>query len=285
MARKPDRSRCNSPGLELNANLRGTASGRRLVYVVLLICVNTGFSTATPAIGAGASSDSSRRNGTPGMLEPRTGSLLVDYYETYLRDHDLDAFREHVSARYLEGTLARLIESHELQSRRAAVFALGLLGSIEVNGAVAKALRDNDPVVRNLAESALWGIWTRADSPENNATLASVSLLIRQQQYEDAIALATRLIARAPTFSEAYNQRAFAEFLLGRFQESAEDCRVVLERNPHHFGALGGLAKCQIRLGQRGPAIETLRRVAKIQPFNLGIRDWIASLELDNDAP
>ena len=107
----------------------------------------------------------------------------------------------------------------ERPARRAAVFALGLFGSFEVNAAVARGLKDDDPTVRGLAENALWAIWFRADSPENNATLEKVGRLIRQQRFEDAADLATGLIARAPRFAEAYNQRAIAEFFLGRFRE------------------------------------------------------------------
>jgi tetratricopeptide (TPR) repeat protein len=213
------------------------------------------------------------------MLEPHTGSLLVDYYETFLRDHDINAFRQHVSARYMEGTLARLIESPNVQARRAAVLALGLFGSFEVNAAVAKAMRDSDPTVRDLADNALWAIWFRADTPENNATVATVSRLISQHRFEEAIDLATRLIARSPRFAEAYNQRAIAQYNLGRYKESAEDCRLVVDRNPYHVGALMGLAKCQRHLGQRETVIETLRRVAKLQPYNENVREWLTALE------
>ena len=55
------------------------------------------------------------------MLEPHTGSLLVDYFEAFLRDHDIDAFRLHVRSRYTEGTIARLVGSPNVHSRRAAV--------------------------------------------------------------------------------------------------------------------------------------------------------------------
>jgi tetratricopeptide (TPR) repeat protein len=251
----------------------------RTLLAALLILFAPGFATAPPSAQAGVSSDSPRRNGAPGMLEPRTGSLLVDYYETYLRDHDIEAFRLHVSARYMEGTLARLIDSPNPQDRRAAVLALGLFGSFSANAAVAKALRDSDPTVRSLADNALWAIWFRADSPENNATLERVGRLISQQRFEDAVSLASKLIERAPRFAEAYNQRAIAEYYLGRFKESADDCRLVLERNPYHVGALAGLAKCQIRSGQREPAIETLRRSSKLQPFNEDLKQWISALE------
>lgn len=226
-----------------------------------------------------ATADSSRRFGAPRMPAPQNGSLLVEYYEGYLQDSDVDAFRRKVSARYMEGTLSRLVESDDVQARRAAVLALGLTGSFQVNAALARALRDSDAIVRRLADLALWSIWFRADSAENNATLERVSRLISKRQLEDAIELVNKLIQASPQFAEAYNQRAIAEFFLGRFRESAEDCRMTLERNPYHFGALAGLAKCQIQLEERAAAIETLRRASKLQPFNDDLKLWIASLE------
>ena len=224
-------------------------------------------------------SENSRRLGDTGMLEPHTGSLLVDYYENYLRDHDLDSFHQHVASHYMEGTLARLVESSHLQSRRAAIFSLGLFGSFEVNASVAKGLKDKDPSVRSLAESALWAIWFRADLPENNALLERVGSLISRQKFAEAVRAATFLIEKSPSFAEAYNQRAIAHFYLGDFQESAEDCKRALERNPYHTGALFGLAKCQLRLDQTNEALETLKRSLSLQPFNQDIRRLVASLE------
>lgn len=234
---------------------------------------------------AGPTPDPTRRLGAPGMLEPHTGSLLVDYYETYLRDHDIDAYRRHVSARYLEGTLARLVEAPSPQARRAALLALGLFGTYAVNASVAKALRDPDPTVRSLADNALWAIWFRADTPENNATLERVGALVSQQKFEDAVEMASKLIDKAPRFAEAFNQRAIARYYLGQFADGADDCALVLERNPFHVGALAGLAKCQIRLGRRQSAIQSLKRAAKLQPFNHDLTQWIAALEVEPDLP
>lgn len=260
------------------------AASRRLgrrpsIYTVAILGFAFVWGTPSAAGPAGSSAEFPRRIGASGMLEPHTGSLLVDYYEAYLRDHDIDVYKQHVTARYLEGTLTRLVESPNVQARRAAVLALGLSGSIDANASVAKALKDTDPTVRSLADNALWAIWFRADSPENNATLEAVSKLISHQRFEDAAALATRLIERAPKFAEAYNQRAIAYYYLGQFKESADDCKAVLARNFAHFGALAGLAKCQLRIGEREPAIETLRRASKLQPYNLDLKHWILTLE------
>lgn len=218
------------------------------------------------------------------MLEPQTSSVLVDFYEAFLRDQDLERFRQQVASRYTEGTLARVVDSGRTEARRAAVLALGLLGTYEAsNAVVAKALRDDDPTVRELASSALWSIWFRADSPENNQSLERVRTLLGEAKLDDAIELATKLTARAPRFAEAYNQRAFIYFKLGRFEESVADCRRVLELNPYHFGALDGLARCQLELNQRREAIKTLRRSLKLQPFSEGLRAFIAALEADGD--
>jgi Flp pilus assembly protein TadD len=216
------------------------------------------------------------------MPEPHTGSLLVSYYETFLRDQDIESFRRTVSARYMEGTLTRLTEAADHQTRRAAVLALGLVGSFESNPAVARALRDDDATVRSLAENALWAIWFRADTPENNAALEQVALLIGHHKHQEAVDRASRLIERAPRFAEAYNQRAIAEYHLGRFRESAEDCKLVLERNPYHTGALAGMAKCLLRLNRRAEALEALRRAARLQPYDEQLRSFIAALEADD---
>ncbi len=174
-----------------------------------------------------------------------------------------------------------VLESGDVTAQRAAVLALGLLGTFESNTVMARALRDSDAAVRELADRALWAVWFRADTPENNASLDQVRLMIRQERLEESIALSNRLIERAPKFAEAYNQRAIAHFLLGHFAQSAEDCHRVLELNPYHFGALGGLAQCQLRLDQRGEALQTLRRALRLQPYSDGLRQAVAALEAE----
>src|SRR5262249_22780869 len=134
-----------------------------------------------------------------------------------------------------------------------------------------------------LASDALWALWYRADTPENNATLDQVRLLIGQNRLADAVTLSSRLIARAPSFAEAYNQRAIAHYFQDHFQESAADCHQVLARNPYHFGALAGLAQCQLRLNQRREALKTLRRALHLQPFSQQLQQDVALLEAEGD--
>ena len=213
---------------------------------------------------------------------PNTTSLLVDYYDALLRDGDVAGFRRNVSARYNETTLSKLLSSTDPLARRASVLSLGLFGEFAVsNAAVAGALKDQDPTVRALAHDAVWAIWFRADSPEHNHRLSQIRELIDAGQFPAAIARADRLIADAPTFAEAYNQRAIAHFVLGDHAASAADCRLVLKHNPYHIGALGGLGQCLLHLGKRAEAVAVFRRSAELQPFDEGIRNLITSLEAD----
>jgi tetratricopeptide (TPR) repeat protein len=227
-------------------------------------------------------SSSSPGIGDPGPRLLHDGSLLVDYYEAFLRDRDIGAFHRNVSARFNEGTLARVLQAGETQARRASALALGLFGGFASNAAVARGLRDADPIVRKLADNALWAIWARADTPENNEALERIKALIGRGRLDEAVDQADRLISRAPGFAEAYNQRAIARFFQARFADSVEDCRRVLERNPYHTGALGGMGQCLIQLGRQDEAIATFRRALKIQPYNDTLRETITNLEAEN---
>ncbi len=221
------------------------------------------------------------RIGASGRGEATTSTLLVDYFQKLLEDRDFEAFRNRVAARYTEETLCEiLLGSPGVTSRRASVVSLGFLGEFtRSNAALGQALRDSDPAVRKLAEDALWSIWFRAGTPENNRTLQEVAQLIGRRQLNQAEALATRLIVAAPRFAEAYNQRAIIYFQQGRFAESALDCQRVLSRNPYHFGAIGGLVQCQLQLNRPADALKSLRRGLKIQPYSDGLRANIKLIE------
>ena len=207
----------------------------------------------------------------------RAGSLLIEYFRILLDDRDMEAFRDRVAARYSEADLCRLAADARLETaRRAAVIALGKLGNFpRSNPVLGRALADPDSVVRRLAQDALWSLWFRAGTPEQNEALDQVNQAIKGGDLDRAEAMANRLIIAAPEFAEAYNQRAIIAFERGRFDDSAHDCRRVLELNPYHFGALGGLAQCQLRLDRPAEAIETLKRASRLQPFDRSIPDTI----------
>jgi tetratricopeptide (TPR) repeat protein len=264
MRRPPVRHRLPSTLLPAGASARRGPLGPGLLLALAL---------ATPALGAD-------RGSTLGEVPAAGEVLLVSYVDDLLKgERKEEDVRSELLARFREEDLGRFLKSGDAKARRAALVALGLTGGWRSNAAVALALKDRDEFLREFAVTVLWAIWFRADTAENNAALRQVADLIQQRRLEEAIDRASRLVERAPDFAEAYNQRAIAEFFLGRFADSANDCREALKRNPYHIGALGGLAQCCDRLDQPAEQLKAYRRSLELQPYNQGLRDLIADLE------
>ena len=221
--------------------------------------------------------------------------LLVELYDRLpeLRpgdDEDLwaagarDAMREFRSAireRYTEGTLQRLVLSADVRVRRAAALALGLVGTMQSNVAVAALLHDGDPLVQRFAADAMWEVWFRGGTDEQNWQLQQA---VRLSDPDDARAALDELIRQAPDFAEAYNQRAIGFFKRAEYARAVEDCEVALRLNPYHFGAAAGMGQCLLKLRRPRAALRAFRQALDLNPALEHLKDTIQALEaaLDN---
>lgn len=188
----------------------------------------------------------------------------------------LEVFRKKVAGRYSEGTLHRLLDSSDVLARRAAVLALGLLGTSSSNGPVAGTLHDDDTLVRRLAVDSLWSLWFRASSETHNQELQR---LMRLRDSRKKLAGFTALTQKAPDYAEVYNQRAILYFQMGEFHKSIADCERVLKLNPYHFGAMAGMAQCYLRLEKPRPALKAFRNALRLNPGMEGVEETIRTLE------
>jgi tetratricopeptide (TPR) repeat protein len=216
--------------------------------------------------------------------------LLVEYYsempERRLKEDAsawrarlqaaTDSFRQRVEARYTEGTLLRLLESPSGRAREAALVTLGLVGTMSGNRPVAARLHDESPDVRKVAVDTLWSIWFRADSEANNRELQK---LMRMRDRDKALTGLNDLILRAPSYAEAYNQRAIVYFRMKEFERSVSDCEKVLQLNPVHFGARAGMAQSYLQLRKHKAALKEFRAALRIHPHMEGVADTVRALE------
>jgi len=218
-----------------------------------------------------------------------TTALLVEYYrdlperqdedpEPWLTDFQsaLGRFKKKVSRRYTEGTLLRLLPRPEAEVRQAAVLALGMLGTMACNRLLARRLHDSDDRVRQLASNALWAVWFRADSEDNNQELQR---LARLRDRGKALAGLNALIERAPRFAEAYNQRAILFYQAKLYERAISDCETVLALNSCHFGAQVGMAQCLMQLRRHKAALRAFRKTRRLHPFMEGVDETIRALE------
>ena len=188
----------------------------------------------------------------------------------------IKTFRSAVRKRYTEGTLQRLLHSTDPRTRRAAVLALGLVGTMASSAALAGRLGDDDPLAQRFAADALWEVWFRGGTPEQNWRLRQAT---RAGDPAAARAALDALVAAAPDYAEAYNQRAIHFFKRGEYPKAVADCEAALRLNPHHFGAAAGLGQCYLKLKKPKAALRAFRQALAINPALEHLHDTIRSLE------
>jgi len=193
------------------------------------------------------------------------------------RMHDgLRSFRRQLISRYTEGTLQRLLSHPDPETRRAAVLGIGLIGTMESNAALAKALRDPDPVAARMTSDALWQLWFRGGTDPQNVELQRV---LHLPDFLQILAGLDDLAREAPRFAEVYNQRAILYFRRGEFSRSIADCERTLELNAVHFGAQAGMGQCYLKLRRPRAALRALRLALQINPTLTHLSETIEALE------
>jgi tetratricopeptide (TPR) repeat protein len=213
------------------------------------------------------------------LPERSSGETAAAWHQRY--QTALDAFAQQVFERYTEGTLLRLLDTTHGVTRQSACLALGLRGTMAASRRLATMLHDEDMGVRQTATEGLWSIWFRAGTNEQNAKLRQLMQAAADQDtpLETVLTGFDELIAEAPDFAEAYNQRAVVYFRLGEFEKAAKDYDRVLKLNPQHFGAVGGLAKSYMKQRKLRAALRAYRRSLRINPNLEEVRQAIRSLE------
>jgi len=140
-------------------------------------------------------------------------------------------------------------------------------------------LRDEEPVLRQVAEKGLWAIWERSGNPETDRLLARGTEIMELGAYAEAIDAFSEVIHRAPDFAEGWNMRATAYFLAGEYRKSIADCEEVFKRNPKHFGALSGNGQNWLALGELDKSLEYLKRALEVNPNLDGVAQIIRKID------
>ena len=164
-----------------------------------------------------------------------------------------------------EQALAGLGRS-DLEARRQAAAWMGEVGRMEDVPALVKVLRDPDPVVRALAEHALWQVWSRSGDSEIDRLFQQGVAQMTQRDGPAAVATFSRIIEKRPEFAEGWNKRATVYFLMGEYEKSLADCDEVVKRNPSHFGALSGYGQIYLQLNQPDRALAYFERALAVNP-------------------
>jgi tetratricopeptide (TPR) repeat protein len=175
--------------------------------------------------------------------------------------------------------LGALGRQDDVAARREAVRTLADTGVMADLPALAGALRDADPTVRALTESAMWEVWSRSGDPDIDRLFAVGVEQMNVRQLNEAVETFSEIIRRRPEFAEGWNKRATAYFVLGEYRKSLADCDEVLARNPYHWGALSGYGMIYVELDQPGRAVEYFQKALAVNPNLTSVEQAIETLK------
>ena len=178
----------------------------------------------------------------------------------------------------------KAIEHPEPAVRRAAVVRLGEVGAMADADRLVARLGDDDAPVRELAEAALWQIWSRSGDRAIDALFLRGVQQMAAAELTEAVATFSEVIRKKPAFAEGWNKRATVYYLLGQYELSLKDCDEVLKRNHHHFGALAGYGQIYLALGDPDRAQPYLERALKMNPNMAGVAATIQLIEQQREA-
>ena len=108
--------------------------------------------------------------------------------------------------------------------------------------------------------------WSRSGSPAIDLLLRRGQRALDDGDTQAAIEHLTAAIDHDPAFTEAYNLRATAFYLADEIGPALADLRVVLDREPRHFGALRGFGIVLTELGREREALKVFRQVLALYP-------------------
>ena len=137
-----------------------------------------------------------------------------------------------------------------------------------------------NPIEAQVISQAIWQIWFTIDDETLQAIMNEGRLAMRTDRLDAALALFTRLTELAPNYAEAWNRRATVNFLLGNFEASRADVDRVLELEPRHYGALGGLAQIELASENLPQALAALETALEVYPLMPGVRERVDELRI-----
>src|SRR5438093_6602281 len=171
-----------------------------------------------------------------------------------------------------------LLQKGTTSERRHAIEVLAQIGDQRAAPALAQALRDDDALVRETAEQALWSVWHRSGKLEVDARLHDGIMAMQRGAFDEAVTIFTEVIEMAPDFAEGYNKRATMYYLMQEYEKSISDCDQAITINPSHFGALSGAGLCYLGLRNLVKALEYFERSLAVNPNMSQIQRYVEDI-------
>lgn len=204
---------------------------------------------------------------------------LAAAYRRYLSSADSPRFAADVNEFYTVSTLTTLLERGDVELRRGAALALGILGDHGAIEPLGRSLCDVDRGVRLAVDDSFRALLVRDAAPLHHQQLLRVMHLNDGAEYAAALAPSMILVDQAPLYAEAHHQLAICWHGLENFFQAESAYIACLWHCRYHYPAWQGLARCRLILGDSEGAIEALKRCCQICPDVESARLQIRAIE------
>ena len=124
-----------------------------------------------------------------------------------------------------------------------------------------------DAVEAGTLATEIWDLWFHAPSTEADTLMTQAMEMRSAHDYSNALFVLDQLVAVAPDWAEAWNQRATLRYMVRDFAGSLADIDRTLALEPKHFGALSGQAIILMHQGDMDGGQTALRKAVEIDPF------------------
>lgn len=159
-----------------------------------------------------------------------------------------------------------LLDRSDIEMRRAAALALGMLGDCSSIEPLGRALSDDDRGVRLVSDDSFRALLVRDAAPLHHQQLLKVMHLNDGGGHAAALAPTMILVDQAPSYSEAYHQLAICWHGLENYYQAESAYRACLWQCRYHYPAWQGLARCRVVLEDYAGAIKALEQCLNISP-------------------
>jgi tetratricopeptide (TPR) repeat protein len=138
-----------------------------------------------------------------------------------------------------------------------------------------------NPAIAKIVETKIEALNFQSGSATADLLMVRARSMIEARNSKLAFEFLDAIIDIAPNFVEARSQRATLYYETKNIPGALADLRVVLAREPRHYGALMGLGVILQEIGEDKRALEAFRRALAIDPYLDAVPDMVKKLEVE----
>ena len=134
--------------------------------------------------------------------------------------------------------------------------------------------------IAKIVEAKIEAMNLQSGSATADLLMSRARARIEAKDNKLAFLILDSVIQVSPNFTEAWAQRATLRYLAKDVSGALADLRIVIAREPRHYGALTGLGVIFQELGEDKRALDAFRRALAINPYLNSVPDLVKKLEV-----